>query len=82
MSDIGSKFSIKQDNTKVVDYFGLPFRIPNKYKYIATDGSGDIYAYIDKPVIGERTHAWGDARYCSLMDVEFEGDWKESLVEV
>jgi hypothetical protein len=77
-------FTTDQPSFRKVNYFGIILQVPIEKYYIATDENGDIYAYSSKPWLGDtywRGGSFGaDVKY--LGDVAFEGDWKESLMEI
>jgi len=70
---------------RTVDYFGYTYIIPRPYRYIATDEIGSVFCYIDKPVINDNHKVvWQPQTpaVISLGRVSFEGDWKDSLMEI
>lgn len=74
-------------STKTVVYMGFKLIVPEYTKFIATDDSGAIYAYAQRPVIDEDYDQWTqDARINSDVRaeriVEPPRDWKDSLVEL
>ena len=38
---------------KTVNYFGQSVTVPDYAKYIATDTDGEVWWYIDKPIISD-----------------------------
>ena len=79
-------FKITKSKIKTVDYHGLILNVELDDEYIATDLNGSVYAYW-----GGLTGPWnlgaswtngvsGSSRY--ITNIEFEGDWKESLMAV
>ena len=78
---------IKQDTTKskYVRYYGLPLCIPKWVQYLSTDSYGRVKGYEVKPVVDKNFDRDWYTRYAetnTLAIVDFEGDWKESLVEL
>ena len=70
---------------KTVSYFGYHYLVPKPYKYIATDVTGNVYCYKEKPVINDNHKVvWQPQTpaVISLGRVSFEGDWKDSLMEI
>ncbi|MEG1695566.1 MAG: hypothetical protein RR282_00555 [Acinetobacter sp.] len=53
--------------------------VPDKYKFMATDSDGDIFAYVDKPNTYD-DFMWygGNALY---IGVDMNIDWQDSLEE-
>jgi hypothetical protein len=74
-------------NLRSVVYFNIVLQVFIKYKYIATDKDGRVYAYKSKPKIDTAMKIWvrsGDENpEAKLMGyIEYEGDWKESLLKI
>ncbi len=38
------------EKTRRISYQGKQFHVPERYKYIAADVSGRVYAYVDPPI--------------------------------
>ena len=68
--------------TRKVEYFGLTLTVPNDCEYIATDKSGKVYAYTNRPE--DRHSTWATyADYVYIADVDLEGmDWRDTLQKV
>lgn len=62
-------------------YFGLEILIPRNTAYLATDEDGGLWAYTEKP---EPNNTFWSAQLAAIaiVELEFEGDWRDSLVEV
>ena len=71
---------------RTVVYFGYPFVVPNGWDFIATDENGEVFCYRGKPVVSDDSGRWKVGslinRYILLAHVKFEGDWKDSLMEI
>lgn len=69
-----------------VVYGSLDYRIPKWVNYVATNSSGKVYGYENKPIIATDGRAqWtrnSDCKKFYIGRVEFSGDWKESLLEM
>jgi len=65
----------------------IDFELPNKYKYIAQDADGELFAYVDSPKIDEEMkyfYSWesNSSRYITLAHGAPNENWKESLREI
>lgn len=72
-------------SSKVIKYFGLKLEVPYWTNFIAADEDGEIHAYESKPENNSygQWHCYFDE--CApehILRVKFDGDWKDSLVEV
>ena len=71
-----------------VKYCGAWIDIPNntKLQYIATDRSGEVWGFIDKPILLLESGVWFECREARegamLGNVSYEGNWVDSLVEL
>ena len=76
------KLSELQKNNYAIDYFGLRLIVPKGYRWLATDLTGEVFAYKKKPNQGidEWDSQWDKSLIHELFD-EID-DWKESLVEI
>jgi hypothetical protein len=79
-------FKADQQGFKTVNYFGMILQVPAESRYLATDANGYIYAYSYSfnPQLGVKYWCGGcvesDVNYLGIAT--FEGDWKESLMEI
>ena len=78
-----------QPNTKRIVCYGFEFIVPEDIKYVAVDNDGSIMGYRIKPVhtqggVGGYWYSdWhGGEEGFEMGTVRFDGDWKESLIEV
>lgn len=56
--------------------------IPKKYKYIASDANGKVYAYTDNPKLGESIWKDTNGQMIPLTNVSYPySSWKTSLRE-
>ena len=65
-----------------VNYFGILLTVPKWTRYIATDKSGGIYATASFPIIDHVLEEWNCMSYQQVGFVSYDGEWKESLMEV
>lgn len=76
-------FEIKNLNCKYVNYFGYKLYVPNWANWISIDADGEVWVYVNKPTIGIARHLQdGDNGFNILPKIEFEGDWRNSLMEI
>ncbi len=77
-------FDAEQQHFRNINYFGIILQISSENRWIATDEDGGIYAYPYKPQLN--SDCWGSGGFGSgfecLGNATFEGDWKESLMEI
>lgn len=78
----------EQSGLREVNYYGIKFLVPSPVRYLAADKDGELFGYINKPVIEEE--GWwlslgiglNSADY-RVAEVDLEGlDWKDSLLKV
>ena len=69
---------------KEVNYFGVILQVPEEHKFIATDRCGEVFSYVHKPVKGNVLFKAAELGqdFSRLGQVEFSGNWEESLVQV
>jgi hypothetical protein len=63
----------------------IEFELDDKYKFIAQDADGQLYAYIEKPGINEDFENFYPIKNSSemlLAQGASNPDWKESLREI
>lgn len=63
------------------DYFGIPLQLPTWATRIETNPNGDIWCYNYDPEKREE-QPFKHLNHMYLGNVEFEGNYKESLVAV
>lgn len=71
------------NNIKETQYFGFNVKIESKYKWIATDNDGLVYAYEEKPKFPVSFKKWktcGD--YKHIGNSTFIGNPEDSLMEI
>ena len=51
------------------------------YTHATIDEDGDLKIHQDKPILDDRLGLWNSASIRYITNVEFEGNWKDSLVE-
>lgn len=73
--------------TKIVNYFGEQFTVPEWVKYLAMDKCGNLFGYESKPFLAEDVNMYLINGYLNregkyIARIVYDGDWKESLVEV
>ena len=71
-------------DTKRIVCYGFDYIVPKDIKYVAVDSDGTIMGYELEPMIPADADYWLST-YTEAFDlgaVRFEGNWKESLVEV
>lgn len=78
---------IKQNTTKskYVRYYGLALSVPKWVQYLTTDSYGKVKGHEVKPSVDKNFDRDWYNRYAetnTLATVNFEGDWRESLVEL
>jgi len=69
--------------TKRAEYFGLTLTVPVNTHYLATDLSGRVFSYIEKPT--KCADFWmgpPESTSTCVCYLEFEGDWTKSLVKL
>lgn len=74
-----------QQKTKIVRYCGYNFIVPYYTKYICVDEDGTIVASKKEPYIDLDDNFWsidGEDYEILKYTIIFDGDWKESLVEI
>lgn len=64
------------------NYFGTEITCPKWVKFLAIAENGYLYGFSCKPTLGSREWDANFACMERLGIVEFDGDWKESLVEL
>lgn len=71
-------------HTKVVKYFGITLTVPSHTNWLATDGSGNLYAYTAKPTNIKPKSYWSSIEeYTLIGKLDLEGmDWYATLREV
>ena len=79
--------SLRQDTTKnkYIRYYGLPLCVPKWVRYLTTDSYGRIKGHEVKPAIEIHFNRDWYNRYAetnTLATIDFEGDWRESLLEL
>lgn len=71
---------------KTVLYYGTEVSVPEHIKYIATDNSGTVMGFEQKPVPDHGWKFWDNPSADDMYDigvVDLEGiDWTSTLVEV
>ena len=83
MFDVTCVRRIIDENMKTVFYFGYAYKVPLWVRYVAVDEDGEIFGYCDKPEISKFYQHWcADDDGVEMGTVDYNGDWKESLVEV
>lgn len=73
-----------------IDYFGATVMVPlgSRITYVATDGDGEVYGFCKKPCLdhGIGSDIWTNdstSHSCTyLCKIQYEGDWKNSLLEI
>jgi hypothetical protein len=77
-----TKFNLSDLVLNTIEYFGTSLQVLSTNQYIATDEDGSVYVYQDEPWISDG--CWQSATPCMeyLGDCVFNGDWKESLMEI
>ena len=64
-----------------IEYFGEVLYVFSDHKYIATDKSGKVFSFKEKPVVVEENKEWwSDQPYYQLGLIKYQGDWRDSLV--
>lgn len=71
-------------STKVVKYFGITLTVPAYTNWLATDKSGNLYAYEQKPLNIKPKSYWSSIEEHTLIGkLDLEGmDWYATLREV
>jgi hypothetical protein len=77
-------FNLVKINERLITYFGFNFLVSKFFTYIATDLNGHIYAYERRPQVGLHDYCWGSGGIVVILAKysQFEGDWKQSLMEI
>jgi hypothetical protein len=72
----------RYDQTKQVVAWGEVWTVPTWVLWVAIDHAGKIYGFSDQPI--PSLGWWGNTRESTntLAHVEYNGDWRESLVYV
>lgn len=70
-----------------VRYLGAEFFVPGGTKFIAVDLEGELWAYLEQPVMVHNSGVWtepgpADSAALHVADVSDFGDWRKSLREV
>ena len=75
-------FDSAEGPTKAVNYFGINLAIPADCSYVATDGSGEVYAYSTTPMQSKSFDGW-DSSYCQPLGAFNTpiANWKDTFVE-
>ena len=70
--------------TKVVNYFGINITIPVEAEAITVDKCGNVAYHLNKPKVSEEYGIWFcmESDACCIGEVTFEGDWRDSLMEL
>lgn len=72
-------FKIDTTQYNQVNYFGLILSVPKQYEYIATDYSGNLYAYEKEPESGDDSF-WSTSPSEKIFYItDNTDDWKQSL---
>lgn len=64
---------LNADATKKVDYFGVLLEVPIKYRHIATNENGFVFAYENIPLRGGQewwTREYHDRYFLGKVDLE------------
>lgn len=74
----------EENQTKRVFYFNYAFTVPVWVRYLVTDADGSLMGYEIIPVIDEFMGWWDSATgpIESVARLDYDGDWRDSLVEV
>ncbi len=67
---------------KCVNYFGKLLLVPEKYKYIATNYDGSVWAFLEKPEMDSECFYLEPASPIYIGYVDYTGNWKDSLMEI
>jgi hypothetical protein len=69
---------------KDVNFHGLSIKVDNDINFIAVDASGRVDGYKLRPQMIPENGWWISQEDDSVIlgQMEFDGDWKESLLEV
>lgn len=74
---------------KIVKYFTCQLTVPFWVTHIATDSTGKVFGYRDKPVVSSLGPIWAygiqeptETMSIFIGNVKFRGDWKNSLKKV
>ena len=60
MSEMCQHFVDPKEGWLTIEYYGMKLEVPPKFKYIATDKGGDIYAYTHNPCLEDDYFHIGD----------------------
>ena len=78
---IGWEEKVKDSITRDVVIFGNIVSIPIDYQTYAVDEDGSIFAYrAENPKLTD--YEWLSACYIYLGNVNYKGDWKQSLTKI
>lgn len=74
----------RENSTKNVLYFDYEFTVPDYVKYLVTDADGCLMGYKFEPVVDEVNLWWdsGTGPIEMVAKLDFDGNWRDSLVEV
>ena len=76
-------FNVISKNVRTVDYFDISIDVTCHARFVATDKDGEIWSYSEEPYIDEQRSWWRvDEGGGMLGHIEYEGDWKDSLLEI
>ena len=77
--------SVKITGTKQVEVYGVVLPVPEWATHLTIDESGQLRAYDHEPYITYGCAFWEEhdiAENALVIVVDFEGDWRDSLVKL
>lgn len=83
----GEEFSIVRTNEmpyyKTVSAYGMILPVHAEVNFIAVDSVGQMFSFREMPILDDNNiNGWksSDGWFALITTVEFDGDWKKSLV--